>query len=177
MVQYVAIRVFQVQRHGGVQDMFWREDAPWWVRRGRKLDLGRSGQKGGVEDIANLWLVHLSSSGLWPRQGILGDPVLSQMHISKRGTLSRVEDTLEEWRLDSYDWQIWKKKQSNAVIPLLSGCPGCLALEGIHYLLLSLNALGRPWGWWSQLRLGAGVFIGSLCGSATNPVLQTSFAH
>lgn len=85
MVQYVAIRVFQVQRHGGVQDMFWREDAPWWVRRGRKLDLGRSGQKGGVEDIANLWLVHLSSSGLWPRQGILGDPVLSQMHISKRG--------------------------------------------------------------------------------------------
>lgn len=139
MVQYVAIRVFQVQRHGGVQDMFWREGAPWWVRRGGKLDLGRSGQKGGVEDIANLQLVHLSSSGLWPWQGILEDPVLPQMHISKWGTLSWVEDTLEEWQLDLYDWQIWKKKQSNAVIPLHSACPGCLALEGIHYLLLQLE--------------------------------------
>ena len=68
------------------------------------------------------------------------------MRISKWGTLSRVEDTLEEWRLDSYDWQIWKKKWSNAVIPLLSGCPGCLALEGTHYLLLQLECFRQAMG-------------------------------
>ena len=67
------------------------------------------------------------------------------MHISKWGPLSRVEDTLEEWQLDLHNWHIWKK-WSNALIPLLSACAGCLALEGIHYLLLQLECSRQAMG-------------------------------
>ena len=108
----------------------------WWLRRGRKLDVGRPGKKG-VEELLICGCAPEQFRPLTMTGSIRGPCSLINAHFKMVPPLSSGGHS---WGVATGLTQLAHLKEvKQCTHPLLSACPGCLALEGIHYLLLQLE--------------------------------------